>query len=217
MDGNRAEVLSIITLNQQKPINEYSMGKAVKNLTDYYNAGTLVRAFTQLSRDTANKTQASEDAVRIIRGEDITPSTIRTAQEADISKELLRQRRVLAKKLADARSIVVPSAAAGDTQARTDEIARIKTEKDEKLKAARLKLEEVWSEVEANEKFKPIVQEMKADPAFAGIFAALQTPGTTDEAAAKHYLDLINGLTTKIRDNSELRRELLAILRTVNQ
>jgi hypothetical protein len=217
MDGNRAEVLAIITLNQVKPIGEYSMGKAIKNLADYYNAGTLVRAFNQLSHDTANQTQTSETAARVVRGEDITPSKIRTVQETDLSLELLRQRRILAKRLRDALSMAVPTATAGDTVARTAEIAKAKTDRDEKVKAVRDDLGEVWTAITQDDKFKPIVAQMKTDTALTNSFNLVEATATTDELAAPELLKLINVLTTKIKDNPELRASVLGTLQTVNK
>jgi hypothetical protein len=63
MDGNRAKVRATIIEREGKPAGDYSLGAAVSDIVDYYNAGTLVRAFTQLQQDTAVATQESEKAL----------------------------------------------------------------------------------------------------------------------------------------------------------
>lgn len=60
MDGNRAKVRALILENRTKPADDYPLGAAVSELVDYYNAGTLVRAFTQLEQDTARITEELE-------------------------------------------------------------------------------------------------------------------------------------------------------------
>jgi hypothetical protein len=61
MDGNRAKVRSAILDKEQKEVKDYPLGAAIGDLVDYYNAGTLVRAFTELQKDTAVQTKISED------------------------------------------------------------------------------------------------------------------------------------------------------------
>jgi hypothetical protein len=63
MDGNRAKARAIIVEREGKAAADYTLGAAVSDIVDYYNAGTLVRAFTQLQQDTAIATQASEQAL----------------------------------------------------------------------------------------------------------------------------------------------------------
>jgi hypothetical protein len=62
MDGNRANVRAIILQNEAKDVDAYPIGRAVGEIVDYYNAGTLVRAFTELQKDTAEQTKISERA-----------------------------------------------------------------------------------------------------------------------------------------------------------
>ncbi len=63
MDGNRAKARATIVEREGKKAEDYSLGAAVSDIVDYYNAGTLVRAFTQLQQDTAVATQESERAL----------------------------------------------------------------------------------------------------------------------------------------------------------
>lgn len=64
MDGNRANVLAGILNGKSKDVDEYSLKTAIRDLVAYNNAGSLVRAFTELAKDTSVKTAASEDAVQ---------------------------------------------------------------------------------------------------------------------------------------------------------
>jgi hypothetical protein len=73
MDGNRAKVRATILTREKDGPEDYPLGAAIADLVDYFNAGTLVRAFTQLQQDTAVITKESEDAVRILKGVPITP------------------------------------------------------------------------------------------------------------------------------------------------
>lgn len=67
MDGRRAEVRSLIVENQRKDIDGYRMGAAISDIVDYYNAGTLVDAFTELSGDTAADTKKAQDDLRELK------------------------------------------------------------------------------------------------------------------------------------------------------
>lgn len=69
MDGNRAKVRGLILERQAKPVDAYPLGAAVSDIVDYYNAGTLVRAFTQLGSDTAKLTQDAENRLADIKRE----------------------------------------------------------------------------------------------------------------------------------------------------
>jgi hypothetical protein len=72
MDGNRAKVRAVILTREKTSVEDYSMGAAISDIVDYYNAGTLVRAFTELQKDTAIQTRASEDKVLRLKGVAIT-------------------------------------------------------------------------------------------------------------------------------------------------
>jgi len=60
MDGNRAKVRTTIITRENEEVSTYPIGTAIGDIVAYYNAGTLVRAFTELQKDTAVATQASE-------------------------------------------------------------------------------------------------------------------------------------------------------------
>jgi hypothetical protein len=74
MDDGRAQVYAgMLGKMKDKDINEYPMFSAVRDLVAYYNAGTLVRAFTQLSKDTAVQARQSENKVLELKGVPISP------------------------------------------------------------------------------------------------------------------------------------------------
>jgi len=98
MDGNRAKVRATILSRETKPVTEYPLGAAVADIVDYYNAGTLVRAFTELAKDTAVQTQASEDQVLRLKG--VTISRVATEAEVVDAKEALAVLRTLTSSLA---------------------------------------------------------------------------------------------------------------------
>lgn len=99
MDGNRAKVRATILTREKDGTDLYSFGAAISDIVEYYNAGTLVRAFTELQKDTAVQTKASEDRLLILKGVTVTPiatpAATQLAQEA--SDILFDLRQALAK------------------------------------------------------------------------------------------------------------------------
>lgn len=73
MDGNRARVRTTILAREKMSIQDYPIGAAISDIVDYYNAGTLVRAFTELQKDTAVQTRQSEDNVLVLKGVPLSP------------------------------------------------------------------------------------------------------------------------------------------------
>jgi hypothetical protein len=67
MNGNRARVRALIMENKRKDIEAYPIGEALADVVEYYNAGTLIEAFTKLSEDTAVQTKRSEDDLRELK------------------------------------------------------------------------------------------------------------------------------------------------------
>jgi hypothetical protein len=86
MNGNRAKVRAIILTREKDDVSSYPMGAAVQSIVDYYNAGTLVEAFTQLQQDTAVKTQQAEDEKTNIELHGV-PISIPTTQEALVNAQ----------------------------------------------------------------------------------------------------------------------------------
>lgn len=72
MDGNRARVHALILTREREGVDTYPIGAAIADIVAYYNAGTLVRAFTELQKDTAVQTRQSEDNLQVLKGVPIT-------------------------------------------------------------------------------------------------------------------------------------------------
>lgn len=85
MDGNRAKVRAIILRRERDSVDDYPMGAAISDIVAYYNAGTLVRAFTELQKDTAIDTRQAENRLLVLKGVPITPPA--TEEEAALSVE----------------------------------------------------------------------------------------------------------------------------------
>ncbi|MEP6568603.1 MAG: hypothetical protein ABJC10_02425 [Acidobacteriota bacterium] len=91
MDGNRAKVRTTILEREKKEPIDYPLGAAVSDLVDYYNAGTLVRAFTQLQQDTALITKQSEDDVLVLKGVPLTrAATVQDVTDVRTTLAVLR-------------------------------------------------------------------------------------------------------------------------------
>jgi hypothetical protein len=88
MDGNRAKVRATILNREREEVATYTIGAAIGDIVDYYNAGTLVRAFTELQKDTAVATKRSEDEVLILKGVPLTGEA--TPQEHDLRVAAVR-------------------------------------------------------------------------------------------------------------------------------
>jgi hypothetical protein len=73
MDGNRAKVRAMILTREKEGVDTYPIGAAIGDIVAYYNAGTLVRAFTELQKDTAVQTRQSEDNLQLLKGVPLTP------------------------------------------------------------------------------------------------------------------------------------------------
>ena len=89
MDDSRAQVYAgMLKKMQEQDINDYPTASAVRDLVAYYNAGTLVRAFMQLSKDTAVQARKSEDKVldlKAFRNLSVSARDILTTLERDLN------------------------------------------------------------------------------------------------------------------------------------
>src|SRR5712691_5259247 len=83
MDGNRAKVRATILTREKGSVEDYPIGAAIADIVDYYNAGTLVRAFTELSKDTAVQTKQSEEKLEELKGVRIARTA--TVQQRDLA------------------------------------------------------------------------------------------------------------------------------------
>jgi hypothetical protein len=91
MDTSRSQIIFAIKQLQRKPTAEYSFDSALKDIVNYFDAGTLNRAFTELDKQASVDADiASKGVLRIQNLKDI--NAIPTAEQAktvdDIYKEL---------------------------------------------------------------------------------------------------------------------------------
>ncbi len=101
MDTSRSQILGEIKQNQQKPTSEYSFDAALDDLVQYFDAGTLNRAFTELDKQTSVDAIVAKKGVLNIKGlQDITaiPSVI----GANIITSGASELKVIEKELSDA-------------------------------------------------------------------------------------------------------------------
>jgi hypothetical protein len=73
MDDNRAKAHAAILARKKEGVDTYPIKEAITDIVAYYNAGTLVRAFTELQKDTAAQAKKSEDTLQVLKGVTITP------------------------------------------------------------------------------------------------------------------------------------------------
>jgi hypothetical protein len=76
MDTNRAKVYEVILTKKTRPITEYPMAEAIRDLVAYHNAGTPINALTALSRQTGKTAENAEDRIRILQGIPLSPPEI---------------------------------------------------------------------------------------------------------------------------------------------
>jgi hypothetical protein len=92
MDGNRAKVRATILTREQASVEDYQLGAALSDVVDYYNAGTLVRAFTELQKDTAVQTRQSEENVLRLKGVPLTPEISKDVRDLRVAAQDSLQR-----------------------------------------------------------------------------------------------------------------------------
>jgi hypothetical protein len=84
MDGNRAKVRATILNREKDDVATYPIGAAISDIVDYYNAGTLVRAFTELQKDTATQTRQAENKVLELKGVTIAPEVSQEIRDTTV-------------------------------------------------------------------------------------------------------------------------------------
>ena len=89
MDTGRSNVLNIIMQSKydkeakrDRNTLEYSLYAAINDIVDYYNAGTIVRGFVELNRNSTELARAAEIKVLDLRGVKAPFATAVTEQEA---------------------------------------------------------------------------------------------------------------------------------------
>ncbi len=209
MDDNRATVLGDILPKKSSPVADYSLKAAIRDIVDYYNGGTLVRAFTELSKTTGAQALASQARVRHLSG----PLTISSIPSLDVHQVLIqvnKQKMSLAKQILDAETST-PLAPAGALAAA---VTAAQTKRDQALQPVRLKLEAAWKSIESGGKFNAAINTIKADAGDNAIISNIHTaPAAVTE---RNYLTLLFDLQEALNQNLDLNRDLLGVLMTVN-
>jgi len=200
MDGNRAKVYAGILQKKSKGVNVYSMKEAIRDLVAYYNAGTLIRAFAELSKDTAAQAQEAERQVQVLRGLDINP--IPTVKQENLSDAYFKEQLTLIGELGN-----IPKLKAEDQPAAT---AKLKT-----------KLETIWRNIAAKQQFQPFIEKMRQD-ADSNFKPTLDKVKDNNFATvtAEELLTLIVGFGATVSDKPDdvqAFEDFIKILQSANQ
>jgi hypothetical protein len=148
MDGNRAKVRTTILEREKQEVADYPVGAAMADIVDYYNAGTLVRAFAELAKDTAVQTQKDEDVLKLKK---IDPSRIINISEADQNAAIL---------IGTYRRKYQAILKGSDLNLQNE---------------ARSELLDIYTDIVANADFKPVLDEMKKNPKYNQLMADLDS------------------------------------------
>ena len=207
MDDNRATALADILNNRSTPAPNYSMKTAIRDLVAYYNAGTLVRAFSELSKSTGAQALASQAQVRHLKGP-LTVSSIPSLGQAQVVVQIDKQKQSLARQIMSAEAASpVPAAPAPVPAAAL--AARTKA-----LQPVRAKFEAIWRSILSNKKFDAAISALKTDAAKAPVINNIDTaPASVTE---RQYLTALSWLQAALNEDLDLNRELLNVLMTSN-
>lgn len=209
MDDNRSMVLAEILEKIDGSGADYSMKAAIRDLVNYYNAGTLVRAFTELSKSTAVQAQASQTRVRQLSGP-LTLSSIPTLELTRVMRLINTHKMSLAQQIVDAKAAapLAPAAAAPGGA------AAALAAQQQQLQSVRRKLETIWKDIQSSGKFDAAINKLKANAAQNAILTNINnSPANVTE---ENYLTILFALQTALNKDLDMNRELLAILMTVN-
>lgn len=92
MNDNRARQYAVILVNKKKPISQYGIKSALRDTVAYFNAGTLVEAFNELSVSTAVQLQESQKTVLTLKNAD-PAAIVRLPLEASESGAMISRYR----------------------------------------------------------------------------------------------------------------------------
>jgi hypothetical protein len=176
MDDNRAQAHSAILLKKPRPASEYSLKEAIRDIVAYYNAGTLVRAFTQLSKDTA--AQAKQSDKRVLELQKINPSDV-VELTPDVTKAALiigKHRKNYARTLARGS--------------------------DEDKKEVTEKLRLIYSDVAKgakSEMFKPVLEKLKQEnPSLKADMVRLEAESGSGNVPGERTLEVLSSVLLAI-------------------
>ena len=208
MDDNRSTIMGDILQKRSESGANYSMKAAIRDMVNYYNAGTLVRAFTELSKSTAAQAQASQTRVRELSGP-ITKSPIPSMDQDAVLAQIDTHKISLARQIKNAKT-ATPLAAPGAPPAVA---ATALAAQNNALEPVRLKLQTIWTDIEKNSKFAAAITQVKTTPDAAIIAKINANPSAV---SADEYLTLLFAVQGALNKDLDLNRELLVILRAAN-
>lgn len=140
MDDNRSTQYAAMLLKRDRSADDYTMQEAVRDIVDYYNAGTLIRAFTQLSKDTGERANASEKRVLSLKGVPALEDIVTIPEESlDAAKKIQDKFKAV--------QLIVK----GGTQ--------------ERKKDAAEQLRSTYLDVFKDSDFKPVMEKLRTDEA----------------------------------------------------
>lgn len=209
MDDNRAIVLGDILEKKNDSGADYSMRMAIRDLVNYYNAGTLVRAFTEMSKTISAQAQASQNRVRQLSGP-LNLSSIPSLDLTRVLRQINAHKMSLAQRIKDAQD-ANPLAAAGASTAQAE--AALNARK-QALQPVRQKLETIWKNIQTNDKFAAALNKVKANTTHNEVITRIDT--SPESVTEEQYLTLLFVLQDALGKDLDLNRELLGILMTVN-
>jgi hypothetical protein len=192
MDDNRSKVQAVIITNKGKNIRDYSMQEAIRDMVTYYNAGTLVRAFTALAKDTAVDADNSERKVLRLKQipEDKVFQVPEEVQDASILIGTFRRKY---------QSILSRGTAPLQDEARQELLA-------------------IYTDIATGEKkddFKPVTDEMKKDAVFKARMDKLDSGDATQikEVTTREIAELVFQVMSTAHDIG--KDELIVTLKDV--
>jgi len=209
MDDNRSTILGDILQKRSESGANYSMKAAIRDMVNYYNAGTLVRAFTELSKSTAALAQASQARVRVLSGP-VDKAPIPSMDVDEVLAQVATHKISLARQIRNAKAST-PLAAQGAAPA---VIAAALAARDKAVEPVRLKLQTIWTDIEKDSKFAAAITQVKTTPDAAIIANINANPSAV---SAEEYLTLLYAVQAALNKDLDLNRELLAILRADNR
>lgn len=192
MDSNRSKVYGEILQKKAKSVRDYSMKEAIRDMVAYYNAGTLIRAFAELQKQTSVEAEIARLGVLRLQGlNDI--SRIPTVAEAQVVTDL--------------------AAALSGLE------ADLKV--SDKRDAAAVRLKTFYDTVAARTEFAAIITTLKGKASGtipddtrtattkARIKMAFDKLDNNQPLTGEEYLALVNGVLSETEGNADLQKLLL--------
>lgn len=180
MDDNRTKIYAQILEKKGRDVNQYQMAEAVRDLVDYFNAGTLVRAFSELSKDTAVKAKANEEKLIRLKG--------LTSLDTIPSEEIIQPSIAIDEQLSAIRK---------DLQSVSPKLQE----------RARLQLELIYPFITKDKAFEKTIETFQAngDDEDAAIFVKI---GNKEDLTPDELYEFVYGIYEHTEGNLDLTRKL---------